>query len=98
LYDEKGLKGILKLQYGTNQSELNKHQQDLISYFEKYPPPSVNAAVHVREQRTGIRRSPNRVRIWMKHHGLKYLKTGQIPSKADVKAQKEFVNRHILLI
>jgi hypothetical protein len=38
----------------------------------------------------GIRRSPERVRLFLKQMGMKCRKVGVIPAKADVAAQETF--------
>ena len=43
------------------------------------------------EALTGIKRSPNRVRIFMKNMGMDIRKVGMIPAKADVAAQEKFL-------
>jgi len=40
---------------------------------------------------TGISRSPSQVRAFMKRIGLRYIKTGHIPAKADVEKQQKWV-------
>lgn len=47
------------------------------------------------ERHLGIRRSPNRVMIFLKSLGIKRLKVGQIPAKADVDAQATFLNEEL---
>lgn len=42
------------------------------------------------ETLTGIRRSPDRVRLFLKQIGMKYRKVGVIPAKADVTVQDTF--------
>jgi transposase len=39
---------------------------------------------------TGVRRSPSRVRVFLRHLGLTYRKVGLIPVKADVEGQAAF--------
>ena len=40
---------------------------------------------------TGISRSPSQVRSFMKRHGLRCMKTGHIPAKADTEKQQEWM-------
>lgn len=42
------------------------------------------------EELTGIERSTQRVRIFLKGLGLKYRKVGMVPAKADPEVQDEF--------
>ena len=39
---------------------------------------------------TGVRRSPNRVRLFLKHRGLKCRTGGMIPATADAEVQAAF--------
>ncbi len=47
------------------------------------------------EQLTGIRRSENRVRIYLKSIGMKRRKVGMIPAKADPEKQERFVKEEL---
>lgn len=42
------------------------------------------------EEMTGIKRSSQRARIFLKKLGMKYRKTGTIPAKADPIEQEDF--------
>ncbi len=42
------------------------------------------------EDMTGINRSPSQVRTFMKKHGLRYIKMGHIPAKADLEEQRKW--------
>jgi transposase len=44
---------------------------------------------------TGIERSPTQVRKFMKRQGLRYIKSGHIPAKADSEKQKEWVSKKL---
>ncbi|MFH1004750.1 MAG: winged helix-turn-helix domain-containing protein, partial [Bacteroidota bacterium] len=50
-----------------------------------------NEAILRIESMTGINRSPSQVRAFMKRHGLRYIKTGHIPAKADTEKQQQWV-------
>lgn len=91
LWNEEGYEGLKKVGYGTNQSKLETHSESLLAYFEANPPHTANEAVHRIKELTGIQRSPTQVRNWMKRHGLKYRKTGGIPSKANTEKQADFI-------
>jgi hypothetical protein len=47
------------------------------------------------ERLTGIRRSENRVRIYLKSIGMKRRKVGMIPAKADPEKQERFVKEEL---
>ena len=91
MYNQGGLSAIYKINYGTNKSELDNHSTTILEYFEDHPPHSINEAISMIEELTGIKRSPTQVRKWLKKKGFRLRKTGQIPAKADKEKQKEFV-------
>jgi transposase len=62
----------------------------LEAYFREHPPASTKQAMAVIETLTGVRRSPERVRLFLKRMGMKCRKVGMIPAKADVAAQATF--------
>lgn len=92
-YNKYGYEGIITSNYRGNKSELEVHNITLIESFEKEPVKSVNEAKSRIEALTGISRSPSQVRAWMKRHELRYLKTGQVPSKADKLVQEHFLDK-----
>ena len=51
---------------------------------------SARSAIVTIELLTGIKRSPTQVRKFLKSMGMRYLKVGQIPSKADPERQEEY--------
>jgi transposase len=55
--------------------------------------PNVNAAEAVQRisDMTGISRSEQQIRAFMKRHGLRFIKCGHIPAKADNEAQHQWV-------
>ena len=90
-YNSKGIEGLKEVNYGTNKSELEEHSISLKTLFEKHPPASVKEAIHRIKELTGIERSPSQVRAFMKRLGMKFVKTGHIPAKADREKQKKWV-------
>jgi transposase len=83
VYHEKGYEGLLTNNYGTNESELEIHNESIFSSFSKQPPMCAAEAAERISQMTGINRSEQQVRAFMKRHGLKFIKCGHIPAKAD---------------
>ena len=57
----------------------------------EHPPMNSNEAKARIEEMTGISRSPSQVRSFMKRHGLRCMKTGHIPAKADAQKQQEWM-------
>ena len=91
VYQKEGFGSICKVHYGTNKSELENHAESIIHSFKKQPPMSAREAKSRIEDLTGIRRSPTQVRTFMKKHGLRYIKMGHIPAKADIEEQRQWV-------
>ena len=66
------------------------HTESLETHFRKHPPTNINAAIETIETLTGIRRSPTQVRIFLKRMGMKCLKVGVFPAKADPDVQEAY--------
>ena len=94
-YNQGGLRRIYQVGYGTNKSSLDQHSNSLLSHFEDTPPHTINEARSVIKDLTEIERSPSQVKAWMKRHGLRYRKTGQIPAKADKEKQQLFIQEQL---
>lgn len=94
-YEEGNVKRLKEVRFHSQVSELEQHRTTLEEYFREHPPASVKEASAKIEELTGIKRSPGRVRIFMKKIGLKLRKVGMIPAKADTEAQEKFVNEEL---
>lgn len=95
VYVEEGLEGLLANNYGTNQSELEVHAESLLASFLKMPPMNATEAAERIEEMTGIKRSTQQVREFMKRHGLRFIKCGHVPAKADSEAQHKWVEMEL---
>jgi transposase len=94
LFNEQGILGLKTIKTGQhNVSELESFVAVIIPDFELTPPKTSSEACQRIRELTNISRSPSQVRAFMKRHGLRYLKAGQIPAKADSEKQKEFVEQ-----
>ena len=89
-YQKGGLEALKTVRFYRPQSELKQHQGTLEDYFRQHPPASAKQAMAIIETLTGVRRTPNRVRVFLKHMGLKCRKVGMIPAKADLAVQEAF--------
>jgi transposase len=94
-YQAGGLDKLKEVNVYRPTSELNDHQATLEEEFKARPPKTINEAVERIQQRTGLRRSPTQVRTFVKRLGLKRLKVGQIPAKADPVQQAEFLEQKL---
>ncbi len=91
VYKEQGLEGLLSNQYSGRKSELENHSESLLQSFQNQPPLSAGEAAERIREMSGLERSAQQVRVFMKRHGLKFIKCGHIPSKADNEAQHQWV-------
>jgi transposase len=90
-----GLEELKQLNFRRPTSELELHQERLEAAFKTNPPRTINEAIQRIEQLTGIRRSPTQVRQFLKALGMKRLKVGQIPAKADPHQQQVFLDEEL---
>lgn len=90
LYEFGGYEGLSCIAYNTPSSDLDTHRFSLEASFRQCPPRSIKEAAHRIKALTGIERSPSRVRAFLHRIGMKPLRTGQIPAKADVQEQQKF--------
>ena len=87
-YKEKNLEGLTTWGYKGRESELEKHRESLLKYFEKHPPSSIKEAQEMIEKQTGIKRCPSQIHKFLLNLGLKYRKVGFVPNKVD-EAEKQ---------
>lgn len=92
-YLDEGIEGLLTLNFHQPQSELEAHRDLLSAHFKANPPASAKKAMADIERLTGIKRSENRVRIFMQSLGMSRRKTGMVPAKANVEQQTAFKKR-----
>lgn len=92
VYEQQGIDGLKVNNYGTNKSILEGHAADILTSLKALPPRTVQEAAERIFELTGIRRSPQQVRVFIKKQGLKYRKCGHIPAKADSVAQHKWVD------
>lgn len=85
-----GVEQLKRLNFRRPTSELMEHRGTLEDYFMEHPPASAHEARSKIEELTGIRRSPTQVRHFLKQLGLRRLKVGCLPAKADPEQQQEF--------
>jgi hypothetical protein len=90
-----GIEELKCLDHYRPQSELHVHRPTLEAYFQQHPPATVPEATAKIEALTGIARKPTQVRHFLRSLGLKPLKVGMIPAKADVEAQETFKKKSL---
>ncbi len=95
MYKSGGIEKLKELNFYRPVSKLEAHREKLKAEFTSSPPKSVNEAMKRIEKLTGILRSPTQVRQFIKKLGLKRLKVGQVPAKADPEKQKIFLKKNL---
>lgn len=90
LWQDGGLDRLKEFHFHTPESELDQHWNVLEDDLLEHPPATIAEAAHRIEQQTGIRRSPTQVRAFLKRMGLRRLKVGCLPAKADPAQQEDF--------
>lgn len=90
-YQAGGIAGLKVLRFRRPQSERVAHQPAIEAYFRDHPPASISEAIAAIRELTGLTRSPTQVRMFLKDKcGMKRLKTGVLPAKADPALQAAF--------
>ncbi len=89
-YQEGGIEALKEIRFHRPKSELEAHRGTLEEYFRAHPPATIKEAMAKIEQLTGVRRSEQRVGVFLKGLGMGCRKVGMIPAKADVEAQQSF--------
>ena len=95
MYQAGGIEALKQLNFYRPVSDLEAHREELKAEFEANPPQTLNEAVKRIEELTGIRRSPTQVRVFLKSQGMKRLKVGQVPAKAEPAKQKSFLEEEL---
>lgn len=95
VYKTSGFEALLTNKYGSQKSELENHAHSILESFEMQPPMTASSAAERIREMTGIDRSEQRVRCFMKRHNLKFIKCGHIPSKADNDKQHDWVETEL---
>lgn len=94
-YQEGGIEKLKEIKFNQPKSELEKHRETLEECFRKTPPATINEAVNRIETITGIKRSPTQVRKFLTGMGMRCLKVGAIPAKADPDVQAEYKSQKL---
>jgi len=94
-YKKCGIEGLKEVKFYQPQSELRKYTTTIEAYFREHPPASVKEAMAKIEELTGIKRSENRVREFLKSIGMAPHKVGTIPAKADLEEQERFIKEEL---
>lgn len=94
-YLEGGIEKLKEIHFYRPKSELVEHKETIEDYFRSSPPASIKEAIAKIEDLTGIKRSPTQVRLFLKSLGMRCLKVGVIPAKADPDIQADFKKKEL---
>jgi len=89
-YKKGGIEALKEIKFNRPQSAMSEHITTLEAHFREHPPATVKEAMAEIERLTGLKRNPERIRVFLKKMGLKCRKVGVIPAKADPVKQEEF--------
>lgn len=92
-YQAGGIEALKNLNFHRPQSELRRYQESLESYFREHPPKTLAHAATIIEELTGIKRSREQVRVFLKSLGMSCRRVGVLPAKADPEAQENFLKK-----
>jgi transposase len=89
-FQKGGIELVTTIDSNHPTSDLEKHRTSIIEEFTQRPPASAKEAAARIEKLTGIKRSEQRVRVFMNNIGMKFRKVAAIPAKADLDKQEDF--------
>jgi len=81
-YVEGNLAGLLKEDYRKPESQLEPYNEQLRALFEKQPPHTVNHAIEIIFEETGVRLKHSACQSFLKKIGMKCRRCGLVPGKA----------------
>lgn len=93
-YQSGGSAALKTLNYPQPVSSLATHRETIESEFRERPVKSIKEAAKRIKALTGVERSRFQVSRYLKQIGMSRLKVGQIPDKADVAKQEEFLEKN----
>jgi transposase len=93
-YQNGGIEQLKELTFYRPQSELKPYQESLESYFRQHPPKTLAQASAKITELTGIRRSREQVRQFLKSMGMRCRRVGVLPAKANPDEQEEFLKKN----
>lgn len=89
-YAKGGVEALCEVRFNKPKSKLSPYEKDLKAYFKENPPRSVTEAIEAIKKLTGILRKKSFVQKYLHQLGLRFLKTGGVPAKADASKQEEY--------
>ena len=89
-YIEGGIEKLKEINFYQQKSKLVEHTKTIEDYFRVHPPATINEAISRIEELTGIKRSPTQSRKFLKSIGMRLLRVGVVPAKANPDKQDVF--------
>lgn len=93
-YEAGGIDKLKELTFNRPQSELKQYQESIETYFQDHPPKTLGHAAATIAELTGIVRSREQVRHFLKSMGMSCRRVGVIPAKANPETQEEFIKKN----
>lgn len=93
-YMKGGLEEVKEVRFRRPESEMAKYQTSIEADFDEIPPATIKEAKARIEEIAGLVRSETQVRKFLKRKGLKRLKVGTIPEKANLEEQENFLKKN----
>ena len=91
-YNREGLSALLSTHPHHRSGELASHASVILSSLDSSPVRSVKEACARIKEVCGVDRKPTQVRHFLKSHGYKFRKMGQVPGKANSVLQKQWLD------
>ena len=95
IFRKAGLAGLVRLDYKARTSNLQPQRTTIEAEFHERPPRSVKEANKRIQDLTGLKLSNSQIARFLRHLGMRPLRTGSMPAKADVARQKEFLDTNL---
>ena len=92
-YQSGGVAGLKTLKFYRPESELKAYQDTLEAHFREHPPKTLAQAASQVKELTGIERSREQIRQFLKSMGMSCRRVGVIPAKADPDVQSDFLKK-----
>jgi len=89
-YEQGGIERLKELHFYQPGSALDPHRTTIEAYFLEHPPATAKEAAAKIAELTGITRSANQTRLFLKKCGMRWRVTGVLPAKADPGKQEDF--------
>ena len=89
-YEQGGIERLKELHFYQPSSAMVPHRAAIEAHFREHPPATAKEAAAKIAELTGIARSANQTRLFLKKCGMRWRVTGVLPAKADPDKQEDF--------